>query len=139
MMSASEYLRDRGLKATAPRVAVLDVLIRMKHPGSVQDVMKALPKGSADQATVYRSLEAFVQHGVAHHVDLGKGPASYEFASEDHHHHHLICTTCGRIEDIDECAVDGIVKRILKDSSSFARVDSHSFELFGQCNECAKT
>lgn len=137
MSNAASLLKEHALKATAPRVAVVEALASMRKPASVQDVLAVLKRGSADQATVYRSLEAFADAGLVRRVDLGKGPSCYELVHEGEHHHHLVCTSCGKIEDVENCGVDAFATRALKASKSFARIDSHSFELFGLCKACA--
>ena len=136
-MAPDELLKQHGLKATAARTAVLRVLSGSKTPLSVQAVVDALPKGSADQATVYRVLEAFVEKGIARQVDLGKGHASFEREGASHHHH-LVCTHCGRVEDVEDCDADAFAAQALERSKQFARVARHSLELFGTCKECGK-
>ncbi len=135
---AADYLRDHGLKATAPRVAIVAVLLKEKRPLSVQDLLDALPKKTADQATAYRSLEAFAEAGLIHRLDLGQGKALYELSEEGEHHHHLVCTSCGKIEDVEDCEVEAFARRALEASKRFAELHHHSLELFGICKDCVK-
>lgn len=135
---AADCLRNHGLKATAPRVAMVAVLLREKQPLSVQDLLAALPKRTADQTTMYRSLEAFIVAGLVRRVELGRGKALYELAEEGGHHHHLVCTTCGNIEDVEDCEMEAFAARALKASRRFAELHRHSLELFGLCKDCVK-
>jgi len=132
-----ETLKHHGLKATAARTAVLRALTQTATPLSVQTVVERL-EGTADQATVYRALQAFVEKGIARRVDLGRGHASFELDGAAHHHHHLVCTGCGTLEDVEDCDAAAFAEQALKRSKSFARVTRHSLELFGTCKACAK-
>lgn len=135
-MVPENVLKKHGLKATAARSAVLHVLAKTKTPLSVQAVVEKL-KGTADQATVYRALEAFVEKGMARQVELGRGHATFELEGTGHHHH-LVCTECGAVEDVEECDADAFAKQALINSKKFSRVSRHSLELFGTCRECTK-
>jgi Fe2+ or Zn2+ uptake regulation protein len=57
------------------------------------------------------------------------------------HHHHLICSTCGRVEDVTiprelESTMDRTVDRLAK-RSGFAKV-RHRLDLIGTCRSCAE-
>src|SRR5689334_9307791 len=135
-MHPEEALKQHGLKATAARIAVLQALGKSKAPVSVQALVERL-NGSADQATVYRALEAFVEKGIVRQVDLGRGHANFELEGSSHHHH-LVCISCGAVEDVEDCDADAFADQALKRSKNFSRVSRHSLELFGECKNCAK-
>ena len=132
-----ETLRGSGLKATAARVAVLDALRRAAAPLSVRRALAAIPKGLADQATVYRILEVLEERGLVRPVDLRHGHKHYELASLPHHHH-LICTGCGRTEDVAACDADRLARLAQRHSRHFAVVTQHALEFFGLCRRCAR-
>lgn len=125
-------LTDNGLKATPARLAVLALLSKEAKPISATDILAALGKKSADQATVYRIIEAFADAGIVRRVELKKGQAYYELAARPHHHH-VVCTKCSRVEDVylPEAAVDRQVER----QTRFA-VREHAMEFFGLCPKC---
>lgn len=123
-----------GMRETPARRKVLGLLSASKRPLSVKDLVSKLP--GADTVTVYRTVDALVKAGRAKRVDLGGRAALYE--SSDRHHHHIVCTSCGKIEDFEDCALGGAEKAILGHSKSFARITDHSFELFGLCVACDK-
>lgn len=128
-------LAAHGLKRTAPRLAVLRTLRAASHPMSVQEVGAEI-KRVADQVTVYRTIQAFLEKGIVREVNLRHAHADYELASADDHHH-IVCTQCGMVNDFDVCDVEPLVKQVLKQCPSFARVDEHAIELFGVCRACA--
>lgn len=129
-------LRKVGLKATASRLAILAVIRRSRIPLSVQDIMERLGK-RFDQATVYRFIKKLSRIGVIRQIDLRQNHARFEFSELDDHHH-LMCTHCGRIENIMGCDIEKIYKTILYAINSFSEIRQHSLEFYGICVKCAK-
>lgn len=129
-----DQLRGAGLRATTQRIALLHALASSKGPLSVEALTKA-SKGAYDLATAYRTLDALVIAGLAKRIELSQGRALFEVATD--HHHHAVCTTCGKIKDIDACLPQGIDARVQK-ASGFAHINEHSLEFFGTCAPCAK-
>jgi Fe2+ or Zn2+ uptake regulation protein len=136
-MEFRRMLRERGCKATPPRLLVLEFLEHAKKPPSAQDIIEALA-GKMDQATVYRILGIFKRTGLIRQVDLRHNHAHFELARENEHHH-LICTRCGRIEDVEECSVEETHAAILRRSKHFASITQHALEFYGVCKKCAGT
>lgn len=131
--SLEEILRTASLRATRQRLALLRALVRAKNPQSVEEITTSA-RGAFDTATAYRILDVFVTAGIARRIELAQGRALYEVAGE--HHHHIVCTTCGRIEDIQVCLPETAYRDILK-QTTFATIDTHALEYFGVCARCA--
>src|SRR2546428_3721705 len=99
-MSTPHDLKNAGLKATLPRLKVINVFehSKVRHL-TAEDVYKQLLADGLDVglATVYRVLTQFEQAGllVRHHFESGK--AVFEL-NEGGHHDHLVCLQCGRVE-----------------------------------------
>lgn len=129
-------LRKSGYKATPSRLAILDVFKRSKRPMSVQGVLDELPK-DIDQATVYRTVNSLKSKGIIKQIDLRHNHAHYELANLTEHHH-LICLTCGRVEDVHRCGVDGMQDAVIRSSKHFAEIRTHALEFYGICKACAK-
>ncbi|HEU5223349.1 MAG TPA: Fur family transcriptional regulator [Candidatus Lumbricidophila sp.] len=108
MNRASDTLAERlhaaGLKVTAPRKAVLEVLTQPGHRSadSVFDQISVTLPTTSRQA-VYGVLGAFVTAGLARKIEPAGSPALYESRTGDNHHH-LVCTNCHRVTDVD-CAI----------------------------------
>ncbi len=135
--SFAPLLRSAGLKVTRPRVAILSVFQEKIHtPMSVEDIVAKANLSKIDPVTVYRTLASFERAGIVKRADLRKDAVYYEMA--DHHHHHLVCTDCGVIEDFEQCDIQTLSKKIVKNSSKFALINDHAFELFGLCKSCVK-
>lgn len=99
-----EQLNAVGLRSTAQRRAVMEVLARGGH-WNAADVFDAVAKdlnGTSLQAT-YGVLTALTVAGLARKIELPGSPALYEHRVGDNHHH-LVCSSCGDVQDVP-CAV----------------------------------
>lgn len=118
---------------------VLELLEQSHELTSAQDIYGKLRTEESTKApgltTVYRSLESLVSLGLVQAVDLGDGERRYEVVEPGEHHHHLVCRSCSRSTHLDSCLIEDIEKAI-SDKYEFA-IESHVFEVFGLCRECA--
>jgi Fe2+ or Zn2+ uptake regulation protein len=123
--------RERGLRCTSQRYAVLQYLL--KHPchPTVEEIHGAVNRvdSPVSRATVYNSLHALVESGLVNEVDLG-GDAT-RFESHVERHHHFVCDKCGRIEDIEWFEPDQIARR-----SSVKPRSVRALLLQGLCESC---
>jgi Fur family ferric uptake transcriptional regulator len=104
IQSAQESIREAGLRATAPRVAVLSALTAQHdHPRIEQIRERVIASGTkiSAQAT-YDVCEALRTAGLARRLQVAGSPVRYEARAGDNHHH-LICRSCGSAVDVD-CA-----------------------------------
>ena len=72
---ARQILNQKGLRVTAPRLAVLSVLASAKSPMSHTKVLDQLKKSSWDPATIYRNLVKLCDAQVAVVVSRANGIA----------------------------------------------------------------
>lgn len=103
-MDHSTQMRERGLRVTRGRLAVLEVLDRQPHSSAetvVEEVHRGLPDVSIQ--SVYNVLNDLTEQGILRRFTPPHSAALYETRVNDNHHH-AICTGCGRVEDVD-CAV----------------------------------
>lgn len=135
LKESQTQLKTNGLKVTSARLGLLDVFKHAKKPVSVKQLAKKLGKNAADVVTLYRNVEALADLGVLKMVRLNDKQIYYELAGGEHHHH-LICTNCGKLEDVKMREIN-LSKTFLK-SHGFAKVTSHSLEFFGLCQACVK-
>ncbi|MEM7466477.1 MAG: ferric iron uptake transcriptional regulator [Pseudomonadota bacterium] len=103
-MDSSE-LKKAGLKATLPRLRILEVL--EKSPAqhlSAEDVYKSLLDIGEDVglATIYRVLTQFETAGIVERHNFDEGHAVFELAREEHHDHIVNIDTGEVIEFVDE-------------------------------------
>ncbi len=131
-------LRKAGFRATKPRLLVLAHLQKTRYPLCIREIIEGIGRKNADQVTVYRILDSFKKAGVAVQVDFQQGRAYYELKDAKYDHHHIVCTDCDKVEDFTGCEYEKIAGKALKQTHGFAKVTSHSVELFGLCNACAR-
>ena len=129
-------LRTHGYRVTLGKLSLLETLAKSKRPLATQDIVHEM-QGSLNQGTIYRALESLVNAGIVRRVDMQHAHAHYELAANRAHHHHLICKKCGRVEDIEQCDVTAIEKKVVKKSAAFASITEHSLEFFGLCKKCS--
>ncbi len=134
-MNAEERLRERGLRVTRPRIAVLDVLNEDRVHLDVDEITARVRRrlDSVSVQAVYDVLGALTEAGLARRIAPAGGPARFEARAGDNHHH-LVCRRCGRIVDVD-CA-DGSAPCL--DPVDFAGfvIDEAEVTYWGTCSDC---
>ena len=130
----SKEIKAKGLKITKARLAIFEILVKIKHPETVQNIYKKLK--NIDLVTLYRTIGSFEKNGLLRRVDLHKNSVYYEINTN--HHHHIICKKCGVMEDFSICDINLLTKKITAKASHFKVINEHNFELFGVCNDCVK-
>ena len=131
----TERLRAAGLRVTAPRVAVFEVLdAAHDHPrvDQVIERVRADGVGISVQAA-YDVCEALHRAGLARRIEPAGGPSRYESRVGDNHHH-LVCRACGLALDID-CAVGAAPCLEPADRLGF-RLDEAEITYWGLCPDC---
>ena len=134
-MTHADELKNSGLKATLPRIKVLEVFQRTEQRHmSAEDVYKVLLAEQADVglATVYRVLMQFEQAGILSRTHFETGKAVFEL-NEGKHHDHLVCLDCGRVEEF----YDGEIEKRQR-SVAHARgfeLHDHALALYAACTK----
>ena len=132
-MSEAKDLKTIGLKATLPRLKILDLFEHadVRHM-TAEDVYKLLLNEGMEigLATVYRVLTQFEQAGllVRHHFESGK--AVYEL-NQGGHHDHLVCLQCGRVEEFYDAEIERRQLKIAKERGFAIR--EHALYLYAEC------
>lgn len=135
-----EVLRAKDYKLTPQREMILSVLLehQEKHL-SAEDVYTLVKKRMPDVglATVYRSLELFLENNIIHSVDFGDGRKRYEYGAQEgeHHHHHAICIKCNKVIEINDDLLEELENQVHKEHGF--KVANHDLKIFGYCKECA--
>jgi Fur family ferric uptake transcriptional regulator len=99
-----KFLSQQGMRVTAPRRKLLQVILRFKENFSSEELCRAVQKSSRNigRATVYRTLKVLVDGGVLKSVDHGRGKISYLLRfSRKTTLAELLCINCGRVEVIE--------------------------------------
>ncbi|HUG47879.1 MAG TPA: transcriptional repressor, partial [Candidatus Limnocylindria bacterium] len=88
------------------------------------------------RATIFRSLELFVELGVLERLDLPSGEHAY-VRCEPVHHHHVVCSRCGRTTEVEDCGMQDVVREVTRRTGY--RIDSHRLEMYGMCTACQRS
>jgi Fur family ferric uptake transcriptional regulator len=132
-MSRAEDIKSSGLKATAPRMKVLEAFqaSNQRHM-SAEDVYRVLMKEGLDVglATIYRVLAQFEQAGLVSRNHFESGKAVYEL-NEGSHHDHLVCLDCGRVEEFVDAQIEAR-QRAVAHAKGFELAE-HALSLYGHC------
>jgi Fur family ferric uptake transcriptional regulator len=129
-----QRLRDAGLKATVPRIAVLRVLTESRdHPrvDQVLDRVRAAGTPISTQAG-YDVCETLHRAALARRFEPAGSPARYEARADNHHH--LVCRACGHTVDVD-CTVGPAPCLEPCDAAGYA-VDEAEVTFWGMCPAC---
>lgn len=130
----AELLRERGLRVTQGRLAVLDVLERMPH-ADAESVHRALEAAGHDTSvqSVHNVLGDLTAAGLLRRFEPERSPARYERRVDDNHHHAL-CARCGRVEDVD-CVI-GEAPCLHADAPPGFTVQAAEVTFVGVCADC---
>jgi Fur family ferric uptake transcriptional regulator len=132
-MTTSNDLKKSGLKATLPRLRIINLFEQSKvRHLTAEDVYRQLLADGLDVglATVYRVLTQFEQAGllVRHHFESGK--AVFEL-NQGGHHDHLVCLQCGRVEEFFDREIEKRQQKIAAERG-FA-ISEHALYLYAEC------
>ena len=134
-MTHADEIKSSGLKATLPRIKILDVFrhTERRHM-TAEDVYRALLVEGADigLATVYRVLMQFEQAGLLTRSNFESGKAVFEL-DEGQHHDHLVCLDCGRVEEFLDAEIEQR-QRTVALKRGF-ELQEHSLALYARCTK----
>ena len=134
-MSNIEELKSTGLKATLPRLKILEIFQagKQRHM-TAEDVFRVLLEERSDigLATVYRVLMQFEQAGLLNRSNFESGKAVYEI-NEGQHHDHLVCLDCGKVEEFYDAEIEKRQTDVAE-LKGFVIAD-HSLSIYAHCTK----
>lgn len=137
MNSRAEELKTSGLKATLPRLKVLEVFQRAQQRHlSAEDIYKVLLAEGSDigLATVYRVLMQFTQAGLLSRQHFEEGRAVFEI-NEGRHHDHMVCMRCGKVQEFFDPAIEQRQRELAAEHGF--ELHEHSLSMYGLCADPA--
>ena len=132
----SEHLRLNGLRLTAERRHLVQIILGMKghfSPDEVLAQVKARRIG-ASRATIYRLLPVLVGADLIQQSLLSEGQTRFEVTWQKAHHDHLICSKCNKVIEFQHNTIE-ILQREIANRFGFI-LDHHVMELVGRCKDC---
>jgi Fur family ferric uptake transcriptional regulator len=128
-------LEGAGYRLTEPRRSLATLIADQAGHFTAAELVDAARERHLDvgRATVFRTLEVLEDLGAVERLDLPSGEHAY-VGCEPAHHHHVVCSGCGRTDEIDDAGLRAVVADVARRTGY--RVDDHRLELFGLCPTC---
>src|SRR5688572_24016478 len=132
-------IRNVGLRATAPRIAVLRSLLNVATPQSHAEVVERLAPEGWDRATIYRNLTDLTEAGLVRRTDLGDHVWRFDLRVQqkghaESDHPHFMCDECGGVLCLPDESVELKPARGAPRALQRNRVQ---IQIRGRCDRCA--
>ena len=117
---------------TRQKEAIRSAFLQANRPLSPEETL-TLAQGAVTGlsiATVYRNIGALVEESWLTPVELPGEARRYEVAGKDHHHH-FHCTSCGKLFELEGCAIE-----VRPKLPRGFRASGHDFFIYGNCAAC---
>lgn len=133
-MTDATRLRQRGLRVTAPRLAILSMLEEIGGHRAVDELVLALHQAGYHHArtTVYNALDDLARAGLVRAAPVDAGALRYESAGPPHHH--FVCRGCGVITNV---AIAEDLEEREPPRLEAGRVEEIDVVYRGLCAQCA--
>lgn len=135
-LEEGQQLKEAGLKITAPRLKILQVLEQSQGQHlSAENIYKTLLAMQEDVglATVYRVLTQFEAAGIVVRHYFEGGYSVFEL-KQDEHHDHLFCIKCGSIQEFFDPLIEQ-QQQVIAERARF-KITDHSLNIYGICERC---
>jgi Fe2+ or Zn2+ uptake regulation protein len=133
--AAAALLRRAGCRPTPQRLLVLQALGDGGHVSADEVLAHARARyPSINPSTVYRTLDALVEAGIARRTDLGAERLYYEVA-RPHRHHHAVCQRCGAVAHLHDVSLRPLAEG-LRAETGFALSADREIAVPGLCPAC---
>lgn len=130
-----QKLREKGLRITPQRIAILRVLSVSKGHPSVENIYEQVKEEfpTTSVATVYKNVSTLKELGEVLELSFGTESSRYD-GSKPNPHPHLICTECKKIIDPDIGILNDVSTELINETGF--RITNHRLDFFGICPEC---
>ena len=131
----TDKLEKKGIKPTPNRILVLKALMQVSQPINLTFLEEKLD--TMDKSSIFRTLTCFLEHGLVHSFEDGRGILNYELCTSDSDccnssdaHFHFYCESCHQSYCLKETHVPQIPL-----PEGFTR-HAISFVIKGECATC---
>lgn len=100
-MDRGRRLREAGLRATSPRLQILEAIENDRRHPTAEMIFESLRERnpSLSLSTVYATMETFARCGLVRRIGTPSGALRIDGTEQDHDH--AVCRICGSVFDID--------------------------------------
>ena len=134
--AAETICRERGLRLTAIRRRVLELIWNSHRPVGAYDILDALSKDGKRAAppTVYRALGFLIEAGLVHRLDSLNAFVGCADPHQEHTGQFLICRDCRLVAELDD---DDIVNAVHEKAAAMGFTAVRQIlEIEGLCPDC---
>jgi Fur family ferric uptake transcriptional regulator len=133
--STAELLRAQGVRVTSQRLEVLEELRRERDDVTAQMLWRRLRERGSQTglATVYRALSLLNEKGVIDALSHHGTELCYRLCN-DTHHHHMVCSSCHRVVEVEQCGLEPWLADVASRHDFVAT--EHKIEITGICGSC---
>lgn len=129
-------LRAAGLRVTAQRQAIIQVLDDSDRPLNVEEILSRMTGYRSGIPTVYRNLQQFSEQGWVESIVGPDQVMRFVRCHSVKHHHHVQCEGCGRMVEMEGCGLRKALEAMA--TCSGFHITRHQLQLFGLCPKCQK-
>jgi len=124
-----------NVKLTFQRKAIYDVLKEATDHPTAGDIIERLRAKELTFAygTVYNSLRYLTDAGLIRELKLGDASSRYDARTDEHQH--IVCTTCGKVDEVCEEVPEAWLQTAAKETGYI--IEKAKIVLEGVCGECA--
>ncbi len=137
-MNNLELIKNKGMKITKHKLAVLELFGNYKHLDAMQIyALLQQKKIGISIATVYRILTNFENNNIIEKHNFNNEQCIYELVIENDHHDHLICLKCKKVIEFINNEIEKLQQQIAQENNF--TIINHNLNIYGICNECQNT
>lgn len=138
MLELTAILKEHGLKVTPQRLSIFKMLRNTCVHPSAETIYKALQEEhpTMSLATVYKTVDTFVQHGLIQQLNVGED--SYRYDADTSAHSHIQCTKCKLVLDLPKLAQVDSLREEVQGTTGYA-LSHEQLYFYGQCPACQKS
>ncbi len=135
MLDSTIILKNHNFKVTPQRLAILTLLRSTHVHPSAETIYTNLQEAhpTMSLATVYKTLDAFVQSGLIQQLNIGED--SYRYDADITPHSHLKCVSCNNVVDIHELGDSDSIRSEVETRTGY-KLLREQFYFFGICPTC---
>lgn len=132
----THYLRDNGLKMTRQRELLVKTFLEAEGHLSAEELFELTRQRDSKlgYATVFRTLRAMVECGIARETDFSDGRTRFEKNFRKPDHHHIVCQSCGKAIEFFSPELEELEERII--AQYHVKPIKQKFQIYGICEEC---
>ena len=133
---AKQPIPKIGPRSTRQRTAIVEMLREVERFSSARTIHGMLEERGEQVGltTVYRTLQSLAEMDIVDVLQTPEGETLYRHCVSPHHHHHLVCTKCGRSEEVEGGPVERWAEAVA--SRYGYELVAHDAEVYGICRTC---